>query len=126
MSSPSGTTLLTLAPFTPVAALAGMYGFEATPAKILGIHAGLLVLAGLLNSVSVSLLGHLNRLSILMHSAGVFAVGVAVLVKAPTHRSAREVFGTFYDGSGDPGWSVRASPAYVALTGYVILPSRCS
>lgn len=103
-----------------------MYGFEATPAKILGIHAGLLVLAGLLNSVSVSLLGHLNRLSILMHSAGVFAVGMAVLVKAPTHRSAREVFGTFYDGSGDPGWSVRASPAYVALTGYVVLPSRCS
>ena len=102
-----------------VATLAGEYGFESSAARIIGIDAGILVVAGLLNSVNVKLLAHLNRLSIAMHSVGVFSVGVALLASAPSLRSAKEVFGTFYDGTGDPGWSVRASPAYVALTGCV-------
>ncbi|GAA5931112.1 hypothetical protein JCM3775_000804, partial [Rhodotorula graminis] len=103
-----------------IATLAGEYGFESSAARIIGIDAGLLVLAGLLNSVDVKLLGHLNRLSIAMHSVGVFSVGVALLASAPSLRSAKDVFGTFYDGTGDPGWSVRASPAYVALTGILL------
>lgn len=102
-----------------VATLAGEYGFESSAARIIGIDAGILVVAGLFNSVNVKLLAHLNRLSIAMHSVGVFSVGVALLASAPSLRSAKEVFGTFYDGTGDPGWSVRASPAYVALTGCV-------
>ncbi|GAA5854380.1 hypothetical protein JCM9279_001027 [Rhodotorula babjevae] len=103
-----------------IATLAGEYGFESSAARIIGIDAGLLVLAGLLNSVQVKLLGHLNRLSIAMHSVGVFSVGVALLASAPSLRSGKEVFGTFYDGTGDPGWSVRASPAYVAVTGILL------
>ncbi|GAA6055295.1 hypothetical protein JCM3770_004824 [Rhodotorula araucariae] len=103
-----------------IATLASLHGFESSPARIVGIHAGLLFFAGTVNSVSVGVLAHLNRLSILLHSVGVFSLGVAVLAKAPTHMSAKEVFGTFYDGSGDPGWSVRASPAYVAVTGILL------
>ncbi|GAA5897682.1 hypothetical protein JCM6882_000067 [Rhodosporidiobolus microsporus] len=101
-----------------VATLGALHGFEITAPRVIGIHAGLLVFAGLVNTFSVRFLGHLNRLSILLHSAGVFSLGVAVLAKAPTHRSAKEVFATFYDGTG--GWSERASPAYVALTGILL------
>lgn len=53
-----------------------------------------------------------------MHSVGVFCVSVALLAKAPTHQTAKQVFATYYDESG---WGDRASPAYVALTGCVLL-----
>lgn len=43
-----------------------------------------------------------------------------MLAKAPTHQSAKAVFATFYDGTGDPGWSIRASPAYVACCGVLM------
>lgn len=41
---------------------------------------------------------------------------------APTHQSAKFVFSTFNDGTGadGPGWSVRASPAYVAAIGVLM------
>ncbi|BGP16844.1 hypothetical protein JCM10213_003336 [Rhodosporidiobolus nylandii] len=106
-----------------IATLGALRGFEVTPARTVGIHAGLLVFAGLVNTFGIKLLGHLNRLSILLHSVGIFALAVAVLAKAPTHRSAKEVFATFYDGTGvdgAEGWSLRASPAYVALTGLLL------
>jgi amino acid transporter len=50
----------------------------------------------------------------------VTSLAIAVLAKAPTHQSAKFVFASFYDGTGvapDPGWSVRASPAYLACCG---------
>jgi amino acid transporter len=59
----------------------------------------------------------LNNSSIAFHSLGVASLAIAVIAKAPTHQSAKFVFATFYDGTGDPGWSVRASPAYVAACG---------
>ena len=46
-----------------------------------------------------------------------------MLAKAPIHQSGRFVFATFYDGTGvapDVGWSVRASPAYVAACGVLM------
>ncbi|KAL8980163.1 MAG: hypothetical protein Q9177_005956, partial [Variospora cf. flavescens] len=41
---------------------------------------------------------------------------------APTHQSAEFVFSTFYDGTGVEGigWSIRASPAYVAACGVLM------
>jgi len=62
----------------------------------------------------------LNNTSIALHSLGVTAIAIAVLAKAPTHQSAKFVFATFNDGTGDPGWSVRASPAYVAVCGILM------
>ncbi|KAF2154174.1 amino acid transporter, partial [Myriangium duriaei CBS 260.36] len=89
--------------------------------KTIGIYAALLISHGLVNTFGVKILKYLNNSSIVFHSLGVFSFAVAVVAKAPTHRSASEVFGFFYDGtggsSGGEGWSVRASPAYVAAIG---------
>jgi amino acid transporter len=76
-----------------------------------------LISHGIVNTFGVHFLRYLNNTSILLHSAGITALAIAVLAKAPTHQSAKFVFATFYDGTGDPGWSVRASPAYLACCG---------
>lgn len=94
--------------------------YEPTPAKVIGIYAALLISHGLVNSFGVSFLRYLNNTSIILHSLGVAALAIAVVAKAPTHQSAKFVFATFYDGTGDPGWSVRASPAYVAICGILL------
>ncbi|POY71091.1 hypothetical protein BMF94_5848 [Rhodotorula taiwanensis] len=103
-----------------IAAVASQYGFVSTPSRLVGISAGLLVFGGVINSLGIRVLAWVNRFSVVLHSCGVFSICVALLVKAPTHRTAREVFATFNDSTGDPTWSVRASPAYVALTGILM------
>lgn len=69
----------------------------------------------------------LNNVSIVLHSAGITALCVAVLAKAPSHQPASFVFGRFHDGTASPGegeagegWSVRASAVYVALCGALL------
>lgn len=84
------------------------------------ISAGLLVLGGVVNSLGIKVLAWVNRFSVVLHSCGVFSICVALLAKAPTHRTAKQVFDTFNDSTGDPGWSEIASPAYVALTGILL------
>ena len=91
--------------------------YEPTAAKTIGIYAAVLISHGVVNTFGVHVLKYLNNISIALHSAGVTAIAIAVLAKAPTHQSAKFVFATFNDGTGDPGWSVRASPAYVACCG---------
>ncbi|KAF3939037.1 hypothetical protein ABW19_dt0206955 [Dactylella cylindrospora] len=95
-------------------------GYEPTPAKIVGIYAALLVSHGIVNTFGVKLLKYLNNVSIVLHSVGISCIAIAVLAKAPTHQSAKFVFATFYDGTGDPGWGDVASPAYVAIIGILI------
>lgn len=65
------------------------------------------------------MLKHINNISIWWHAIGTTAVVIAVLSAAPTHQSRHFVFSTFIDGTGvdGVGWSVRASPAYVAVIG---------
>lgn len=92
-------------------------GYTPTAGKTIGIYAAILISHGTVNTFGVHILRYLNNTSILLHSAGVTAIAIAVLAKAPTHQSAKFVFATFNDGTGDPGWSVRASPAYVACCG---------
>ncbi|KAN0073254.1 Amino acid/polyamine transporter I [Elaphomyces granulatus] len=97
--------------------------FQATAAQTLGIYAAILVSHGLVNTFGVHVLRYLNNTSIILHSLGVGCLAIAVVAKAPTHRSASEVFQHFYDGTGSsgfPGWSVRASPAYVAICGILL------
>ncbi|KAL8725615.1 MAG: hypothetical protein Q9166_007250 [cf. Caloplaca sp. 2 TL-2023] len=96
--------------------------YEATPGRTLGIFAALLFSHGVINSFGVRALRYLNNTSIILHSVGISCFCIAVLAKAPTHQSARFVFSTFYDGTGadGAGWSVRASPAYVAATGVLM------
>lgn len=91
-----------------------------TPAKTIGIYAAVLVSHGLINTFGVHVLRYLNNSSIILHSAGITALCVAILAKAPTHQPAKFVFGTFHDGTGadgSDGWSIRASPAYVVMCG---------
>ncbi|GAA5962463.1 hypothetical protein JCM3765_004305 [Sporobolomyces pararoseus] len=95
-----------------IATLASVRGFEVTVEKEVGISAALLVFGGLVNTFGIKFLAFLNRFSIFMHSVGVFCIVVALLAKAPTHRTAKEVFGTFNDSSG---WSARASGGYTAV-----------
>jgi amino acid permease (GABA permease) len=103
-----------------VATLASLNGFETTPGKTLGIYAALLFSHGMVNTFGVHILRYLNNVSIVLHSLGVFSYAVAILAKAPKHQSAKFVFSSFYDGTGDPGWSARASPAYVACIGILM------
>jgi amino acid transporter len=94
--------------------------YEPTAGKTIGIYAAVLVSHGVVNTFGVHILRYLNNTSIALHSLGVTSLAIAVLAKAPTHQSAKFVFATFYDGTGvspDPGWSVRASPAYLACCG---------
>jgi amino acid transporter len=71
----------------------------------------------------VRILRHLNNLSILLHSAGITAICITVLAKAPSHQPASFVFGHFRDGTGvdgADGWGVRASNVYVAVCGALL------
>ncbi|KKA19601.1 hypothetical protein T310_6411 [Rasamsonia emersonii CBS 393.64] len=98
-------------------------GYTATPGQTLGIYAAILVSHGMVNTFGVRVLKYLNNSSIILHSLGVGSLAIAVVAKAPTHRSAAEVFQHFYDGTGSSpsiGWSVRASPAYVAICGILL------
>jgi len=97
--------------------------YTPTAGKTIGIYAALLISHAFVNSFGVVFLRHLNTSSIILHSVGISCFAIAVLSKAPTHRSAKEVFAFFYDGTGEdpsPGWSVRASPAYVAVCGILM------
>lgn len=97
--------------------------YESTPGKTVGIYAAVLVSHGLVNTFGVHVLRYLNNVSIFLHSAGVTALCIAVLVKAPTHQSASFVFGKFNDGTGldgAEGWSERASTAYVVFCGALL------
>ena len=103
-----------------ISTLATVNGYEPSAGKTLGIYAALLFSHGIVNSFGVHILRYLNNTSIVLHSLGVFSYAVAVVAKAPHHQSAHDVFAKFYDGTGDPGWSVRASPAYVACIGILV------
>ncbi|KAI1196948.1 amino acid/polyamine transporter I [Nemania serpens] len=94
-----------------------------TPPKTIGIYAAVLVSHGLVNTFGVRVLKYLNNVSIVLHSAGVTALAVAVLAKAPRHQPASFVFGYINDGTGldgSPGWGERASPAYLAVCGSLL------
>ncbi|KAI0967129.1 amino acid/polyamine transporter I [Xylaria arbuscula] len=94
-----------------------------TPSKTIGIYAAVLVSHGLINTFGVRVLKYLNNVSIVLHSAGITALAVAVLAKAPKHQPASFVFGYINDGTGvdgGPGWSERASPAYLAVCGSLL------
>jgi amino acid transporter len=103
-----------------ISTLASVRGYEPSAGKTLGIYAALLFSHGVVNTFGVHILRYLNNVSIVLHSLGVFSYAVAILAKAPKHQSAHFVFAKFYDGTGDPGWGVRASDAYVACIGILM------
>lgn len=107
-----------------ISTLAALHGFESTPGRTIGIYAAILFSHGVVNTFGIKVLGILNYVSITIHSLGVGSLAIACLAKAPSHRTAAEVFGFFYDGTAVTpdavGWSVRASPAYLAVCGILL------
>ncbi|KAI4086715.1 MAG: hypothetical protein LQ339_009011 [Xanthoria mediterranea] len=99
-------------------------GYEATAPRTLGILALILVSQVAVNLLSMHKLRYMIYTSIILNSFGVMCLLVAVLNGAPSHQSAGFVFGKFFDGTaendGAEGWSVRASPAYVAVAGVLM------
>lgn len=96
--------------------------YTPTPGKTIAIYLAILLSHVFVNAFGVKTLRYLNNTSIFLHCFGIFALSIAVVAKAPTHRSAKEVFAFFYDGTGvgGPGWSERASPSYVAIIGILM------
>ncbi|KAK1830880.1 amino-acid permease BAT1 [Podospora conica] len=112
-----------LANLIPTAIIVKNPDFVPTPRVTIGIYAAILISHAVVNTFGVKTLRILNNVSIVLHSAGITAICIAVLAKAPTHQPASFVFGRFHDGTGADGadgWSVRASPAYVALCGALL------
>ncbi|KAL9018019.1 MAG: hypothetical protein Q9185_004688 [Variospora sp. 1 TL-2023] len=97
-------------------------GYQATAGRTLAILALILVSHVAVNLISVRRLRLMIYTSIALNTLGVVCMVVAVLAKAKTHQSAAFVFGKFFDGTGEdgPGWSIRASPAYVAACGVLM------
>ncbi|GAB1312824.1 polyamine transporter tpo5 [Madurella fahalii] len=113
-----------LANLIPTAITVKNPNFVPTPRVTIGIYAAILVSHGVVNTFGVRTLRYLNNVSIVLHSAGITAICIAVLAKAPTHQPASFVFGSFNDGTGvvdgAAGWSIRASPVYVAVCGALL------
>lgn len=105
-----------------ISTLGALHGYSPSAGKTLGIYAALLFCHGTVNTFGVKILRYLNNTSIVFHSLGVFSYAVAILAAAPKHQSAKFVFSKFYDGTGEDGvgWSMRASPAYVACIGILM------
>lgn len=98
-------------------------GYNPSSGKTLGILAVVLLSHVLINLFSVRTLRHMIYTSIVLNSVGIACLAISVLAKAPTHRPAKFVFSTFFDGTGldgQEGWSLRASPAYVAAVGVLM------
>ena len=98
-------------------------GYNPSSGKTLGILAVVLLSHVLVNLFSVRALRYMIYTSIVLNTLGVACLAIAVLARAPTHESANFVFSTFYDGTGvmdQEGWSIRASPAYVAVVGVLM------
>lgn len=98
-------------------------GYKPSSGRTLGILAVVLTSHVAINLFSVRTLRYMIYTSIVMNTIGVSCLAISVLAKAPTHQSANFVFSTFYDGTGtlgQVGWSLRASPAYVAATGVLM------
>lgn len=99
-------------------------GYNPSPGKTLGILAVVLTSHVCVNLLSVRTLRYMIYTSITLNTIGVLSLAIAVLAKAPHHQPAKFVFSMFYDGTsaikGGEGWSLRASPAYVAAVGVLM------
>ena len=96
-------------------------GYQPSAGKTLGIMAVILISHVAINTFSIRILRYMIYAALWLNTVGVFCLAVAVLAKAPVHQSTRFVFGKFFDGTAsdgsDVGWSMRASPAYLAACG---------
>lgn len=89
-------------------------GFADTLAQDLWISAGIMLLAGVLNSFAVEFVAWLNRGSMIVHMGGAFVISFCLLAFAPHHQSVGFVFASF---TNNTKWH---NPAYVVALGAVV------
>ena len=97
--------------------------YKPTPGGTLGILAVILVSHVGVNMFSVATLKYMIYTSVAIHTAGICSLSISILARARSLQPASFVFSRFYDGTGAEGyegWSVRASPAYVAVCGMLM------
>lgn len=73
--------------------------------QMLGVYAGLLVLWGILNSISVKLSGYMADVSVWWHVIGTIIVIIILPAAAPSHQSAESVFTGFAQNADTTGVS---------------------
>ncbi|KAI4161517.1 MAG: hypothetical protein LQ342_004801 [Letrouitia transgressa] len=97
-------------------------GYNPSAGATIGIMAGVLFTHVLANMFSVRNLRYVIYGSIMLNTLGIACLCIAVLATASNRQTASFVFAKFFDGTGadDVGWSIRASPAYVAVCGILI------
>lgn len=89
-------------------------GFADTLTQDLWIAAGIMLLAGALNSAAVDFVAWLNRGSMLVHMGGAAAISLCLAAFATHHQSARFVFASYINNSQ---WH---NPIYVVGLGAVV------
>jgi amino acid transporter len=89
-------------------------GFADSLAQDVWISAGIMLLAGFLNSFAVEVVAWLNRGSMLVHMGGAFVISFCLFAFAPHHQSVKFVFATF---TNNTQWH---NPAYVIALGAVV------
>ncbi|MCJ1280547.1 hypothetical protein MMC21_008376 [Puttea exsequens] len=96
-------------------------GYNPSPGRTLGMIAVIILSHVVVNALSTQKLRYMVYTAICLNSVFVSALAIAVLAGAKRHNSADFVFAKFFDGTAATpdaeGWSVRASPAYVAVCG---------
>jgi amino acid transporter len=96
-------------------------GYHPSAGKTLGMVALILASHVVVNAFGIRHIRYTIYIAMVMNSLSIGALGIAVLSGAKTHNSAQFVFAKFFDGTAADrnavGWSVRASPTYVAICG---------
>lgn len=96
-------------------------GYDPSAGKTLAMVALILISHVVVNAFGIRHLRYAIYIAMFLNSISIAALGLAVLAGAKTHKPAAFVFANFHDGtaanSNAVGWSVRASPAYVAICG---------
>lgn len=96
-------------------------GYDPSAGKTLAMVALILVSHVFVNAFGIRHIRYTIYIAMVLNSVLIAALGIAVLSGAKTHNSAQFVFAKFFDGTAADGntvgWSVRASPAYVAICG---------
>jgi amino acid transporter len=94
--------------------LAAETKFSNTLGWDLVFSAGIMLLAGVLNSFAVEFVAWLNRGSMLVHLGGAFFISFCLIAFAPHHQSATFVFASY---ANNTGWH---NPLYVVALGAVV------
>lgn len=95
--------------------------YKPSAGKTLAMVALILISQAIVNLFGIRHIRISIYVAMFLNSVLIAALGIAVLAGAKNHNSAQFVFAKLFDGTAENGnavgWSVRASPAYVAICG---------